>query len=444
MARHLATGRSVSSVLAAATTLGMVAGAGIPAAQATTWYVSALSGKDTNTGKSTTAPFKTIGAITNSNHLDSGDIVIVMPGTYNETVSITTAGKASAYTTLMAQPGAARPVLIGAPTQPNSGAAYGTISIFAPYVRVTGFDVSWQGADGDAIQSYGPKVKNSNGVLRPTVHHLDIENNIAHDAGCGGIDLVFADYVTVKGNVTYNNGHTAPNQCSGISLYELTDFDDGSGFRNVISGNLSYNNIDLVPVVGTKYTTDGNGIIIDDNEHTQSDHVAYQGATLVYGNIVTGNGGVGITCFASKYVTVANNTAYQNQQSKTIQGAIGEFSSADGGSNTFVNNVADTAAATLPAFVDGGSTGDSWDYNLTVGGGNVTATAVKLAMGTHNLPGVNPDFVAASLVPASANFELSKISPALQAGLALNYGVADFGGAVMSAGARPNLGAYTR
>ena len=48
-----------------------------------------------NTGKSTSAPFKTIGAITNSNHLISGDTVIVMPGTYLETVSISTAGKAS-------------------------------------------------------------------------------------------------------------------------------------------------------------------------------------------------------------------------------------------------------------------------------------------------------------------------------------------------------------
>ena len=436
------TGRNISSVLAAAMAFGVIAGAGIPAAQASTWYVSALSGKDTNTGKSTSAPFKTIGAITNSNHLVSGDTVIVMPGTYYETVSISTAGKASAYTTLMAQPGAARPAIIGAPTQPHSGDTYGAISIFAPYVRVTGFDVSWQGADGDAIQSYGPKVKNS-GVLRPTVHHLDIENNIAHDAGCGGIDLVFADYVTVKGNVAYNNGHGAPNQCSGISLYELTDFDNGGGFRNVISGNLSYSNMDLVPVPGTSYTTDGNGIIIDDNEHTQSDHAAYHGATLVYGNIVTGNGGVGITCFASKYVTVANNTAYQNQQSTTIQGPIGEFSSGNGGSNSFVNNIA-YAAAALPAFVDGGSTGDSWDYNLTAGGGNATANAIKLAMGTHNLAGVNPDFAAASLTPATANFELSTISPAIQAGLALNYGVADFGGAVMSVGARPNLGAYTR
>jgi len=431
-------------LLFAVATLGVMVGTSIHGAAAATYYVSGLTGNDHNSGRSASSPLKTIGAITGSNNFSSGDVVVVMPGTYAETVKLATAGRAGAYTTLMAQPGAARPVIIGAPTQPGSSASYGAINVFAPYTRVTGFDVSWQGADGDAISVWGPTAKDRQGVVRPSVHHIDIEDNIAHDAGCGGIDVINADYVTIIGNTTYNNGHTAPNQCSGITLYELTDFDNGSGFRNTVAGNLSYDNFDEVPVPGETYTTDGNGIIIDDSRHTQSDNAAYHGATLVYANIVFGNGGCGVTVFSSDNVTVANNTAYRNQQSTTILGQIGELSSENSGTVSFINNIAVSSGSALPAFIDAGSSKDSWDYNLTSGGGNAIANAVHLTLGTHNLAGVNPQFVAASTNPATANFQLATTSPALKAGEALNYGLADFGGLVMTAGSRPNLGAYTR
>ncbi|MEI9984009.1 MAG: hypothetical protein WDN69_12845 [Aliidongia sp.] len=111
-----------------------------------------------------------------------------MPGTYNEVVSLSVAGRAGAYTTLMAQAVAARPVIVGNPNLPNGGNG-GTIGIFAPYTRVTGLDVSWQGAEGDAISVWGETAKDSKGVVRPAVHHVDIEDNLAHDSGCGGVDV---------------------------------------------------------------------------------------------------------------------------------------------------------------------------------------------------------------------------------------------------------------
>ena len=57
-------GRKYSNLLIATASVGAVFVGGIEAAQATTYYVSALTGNDHNAGKSTTAPFKTIGAIT--------------------------------------------------------------------------------------------------------------------------------------------------------------------------------------------------------------------------------------------------------------------------------------------------------------------------------------------------------------------------------------------
>ncbi len=434
-------GHKYSNLLIAAASAGAVFVGDIASAQATTYYVSALTGNDHNTGKSTTTAFKTIGHITNGN-LASGDIVVVMPGTYDETVKLTVAGKASAYTTLMAQAGAARPVIIGAPTQAGSDASYAAINVWAAYTRVVGFDVSWHGADGDAIGVWGPTAKDSKGVVRPAVHHIDIENNIAHDSGCGGIDSINADYVTVINNVTYNNGHTAPQQCSGISLGQLTDYDSGTGFHNIIASNLSYSNLDITPVPGTKNTTDGNGIIIDDSRHTETDNAAYHGSTLIYGNIVFNNGGCGILAFSSDNVTITNNTAYFNQRSTTIQGVIAELSSERSGTITFKNNIGYSGNAKLPSFQDNTSTGDSWDYNLTDIGGNYVASATKLTLGTHNLGGVSPQFLVPSTSAATANFQLATTSPALHAGYAVSYGVADFSGTVLKAGTKPNLGAY--
>ncbi|MEI9984008.1 MAG: hypothetical protein WDN69_12840 [Aliidongia sp.] len=247
-----------------------------------------------------------------------------------------------------------------------------------------------------------------------------------------------------SGNTVYNNSYTAPNQCSGITLYHLTDLDSGAGFRNTISGNMSYGNFNKVPVPGATYTTDGNGIIIDDSRHTQSDNAAYHGATLVYGNIVFANGGVGIQVFASDNVTVANNTAYKNQQSDTIPGPIGELSSQDSGTTTLVNNIAFTYGAALPAFVEQNSSNDSWDYNLTTNGGNSIAGASHLTLGTHNLAGVDPQFENPSISPAAENFHLASNSPALKAGLAESFGVADISGLLLAVGVKPNLGAYTR
>ena len=433
-------GRKYSNLVIAAASVGAVFVGGIEAAQATTYYVSALIGNDHNAGKSTTAPFKTIGAITNSNYFSSGDIVVVMPGTYNENVTLSVAGKAGAYTTLMAQSGAVRPVIVGGPSLPSGGNG-GTIGIFAPYTRVIGFDASWQGTTGDAITVWGVTTRQK-GVVRPAVHHIDIESNVAHDSGCGGIDVVNADYVTVIGNTVYNNAFTSPNQCSGISLYHLTDFDSGTGFRNTIAGNMSFANFDGVPVPGTNYTTDGNGIIIDDSRHTQSDDAAYHGATLVYGNVVFANGGVGIQVFSSDKVTVANNTAFENQQSTTISGVIGELRSQDSGTIAFVNNIANSANSTLPAAVEQTTSSDSWSYNI-MSGGNYSFTGDNKLTFSHNMTNTSPNFLDPTIVASLENFGLAAGSPALKAGVALNYNAPDITGTVLASGTKPNIGAYT-
>ena len=72
------------------------------------------------------------------------------------------------------------------------------------------------------------------------------------------------------------------------------------------------------------YDTDGNGIIMDDFSNQGSGDVPYPHQSLVAGNISYDNGGAGIFLARSSYVTVANNTAYNNYLDPFNVGSIQE------------------------------------------------------------------------------------------------------------------------
>ena len=64
---------------------------------------------------------------------------------------------------------------------------------------------------------------------------------------------------------------------------------------------------------------DGDGIIIDDGNHSQpvgrplsATVPAYKGTTRIYNNLVWGNGGVGILAYQSANVQIVSNTVWSN------------------------------------------------------------------------------------------------------------------------------------
>src|ERR1700733_4499697 len=77
-------------------------------AHATNYYVS-VSGNDTNSGTSTTSPWRHIQYA--ANHVQAGDTVNVLAGSYNETVNIPVSGSATAgYITFQSYAGQAAAV----------------------------------------------------------------------------------------------------------------------------------------------------------------------------------------------------------------------------------------------------------------------------------------------------------------------------------------------
>lgn len=362
------------------------------------YYVS-TSGSDSADG-SEGSPFASISHAVNAG-LQPGDEVIVKPGTYNESVYVGANGSAAGDITIRSEvPGEAEVI-------PPSGGSNG-FTIEGNYITVDGFNV--HGSD-------------SHGIVAQNNHHVTISNNISHDNGASGVAGAWGDFYTIEGNTTYDNASSG--WYSGISLYQnrnITGDNSTDGFRNIIRNNTSYDN---VTENGTH--TDGNGIIIDDFQSTQTDGFPnYTFETLVENNLVYQNGGKGVQVTWSDGVTVRGNTAYHNNQDLQNTGTWrGEISNAQSSDNTYVNNiaVADPSVNSDNTALDntsyGGYSNDNvvWENNLTYDGTGQASVRTDggNAMPTEadgNLLGVAPQFVDAS----GGDFSLTEGSPAIDAG----------------------------
>ena len=390
-----------------------------------TIYYVATSGSNNGNG-STTEPYRSIQQALDSG-LQPGDEVVVRAGTYQEAININTGGSAAANVTLRAEvPGT---VTIEAPSSGWNG-----ISVNDNYVTVSGFTVS--NANGDGLEGNN-------------VHHVEVLNNVFNGNGESGIQFNGSDFIKIDGNVTYENA--ADGWFSGISVYQnrnLTGDTSTDEFRTIISNNISYDN-----VTRTGDHTDGNGIIIDDFQSTQtSGFPSYDFPTLVENNLVYGNGGKGIQVVWSDGVTVRNNTAYHNNNDDLNVGTWrGEISNSQSSNNTFINNimVADPDINALNTAIDNTSYGSYtnenvvWISNLTFNG--QTGSASVRTDGNNNMPstadgnllGVNPGFEN-----APNDFRLSDGSVAIDAG-STAYGLpgVDLDGLVRAVGV-VDMGAY--
>ncbi|KAB0680346.1 right-handed parallel beta-helix repeat-containing protein [Aureimonas leprariae] len=370
-----------------------------------TKYYVATTGSSGGNG-STSSPFRTIGGAMSSN-LKPGDEVVVKAGTYAESINITKDGSAAGDITLRSEvPG-------GALIRPPAG-SHNAISVNANYVTIDGFDI--KGGGGDGIEANN-------------VHHVSVLNNKVHDAGESGIQFNGSDYIKIEGNETYNNASTG--WFSGISVYEnrnITGNTSTEGYRTIVRDNISHDN-----VTKSGAHTDGNGIIIDDFQSTQaSGHPNYTFKTLVEGNLVYDNGGKGVQVTWSDSVTVANNTAYHNNQDPLNSGTWrGELSNSASSNNTWVNNiaVADPSLNKNNTAIDNTSTGGYinknvvWANNLTYDG-TAGHASVKTDGGNAmpstangNQLGVDPKFLGA----AHGDFHLGSGSAAI------NHGTSEYG-----------------
>jgi parallel beta-helix repeat protein len=358
------------------------------------------------TGKGTpTNPFRSSWYF---NHvLLPGDTLHVMPGTYPG-LFLSASGSAGGGMVRYVGDPTSRPKIYV-----TSGNAI-EVASGAHYIYISGFETQ-------------STALNKNGVFLETatpVHHIVIDNIYAHDNSCAGISAIHADYLQVTNSVVANNAITSSLDCSGIDVYQLTNVDTAPGFHNVISGNIAYGNRNTVPASGMPSVTDGNGIILDDFDHTQNGYgsiaPAYTGATLVQNNITFNNGGRGIHVYFSNNVLVRNNTVYGNETSPAFSvPGFAEIQAIRASNVQIYNNVIYVGVPTHYALWSADSSNVTADYNIYYGGlAAWIQNSPTVTWGPHNVF-ANPMLKNPAInAPSTADFHLQSGSPALSAAIA--------------------------
>ncbi|MBC8009181.1 MAG: right-handed parallel beta-helix repeat-containing protein [Burkholderiales bacterium] len=367
-----------------------------------------------------------------------GDTILVAAGTYDtgRGLSVRNSGHPDAWIKLHAAPGA-RPKLI------SSGWSGIELRGGIGYVEIAGFELEWiaDPANTDPVHGAG---------IAPMYasHHIRILNNVVHGFGTGGIVSLDCDYLHIEGNVIHNTSKTSPYGGSAISLCRAFDFDKFEGYRNVLRGNIAYDNeltvVTQVSSGGTGRTlTDGNGIIIDvfnksranplkpHGEDRDGPLAPYTGRTLIENNLMHDNGGRGIHVFRSSHVDVVNNTTHMNQKSRDIQ--AGELTAVESSHVVFLNNLC-YGRLDKRGNTQDGSSRVIWHRNLFF---NVADVLVH-----DGIIEADPLFVAPAHDAKSDGFRLRPGSPALRAGALLGAATTDLEGRPRPAKGPIDIGAY--
>jgi len=328
-------------------------------------YYVATTGNDANDG-SAPHPWLTI------QHADgagggrtAGDCVNVAPGTYAAGVQPTHGGNlasATGYVVYRCQ------TLDGCKITATGGFAdpaftFNTAGSGPNYFIIDGFELAARSEQVYGVGVMAADINNPGSATVLTMHHLWVQNCIIHGYGQAGINPGGTDYQYYIHNTIYDNARvTCDAQGSGIGIVvpkafpvaptnddktnpnpRIGTFVSGSDFfHNVIEWNVVYNNaLTSCGTVGNPYDTDGNNIILDTFNTWNGNSVTYPHPSLVALNVVYNAGGGGVHIFSSNYVTVANNTCYNNYLDPANQGSVrGCIDSTQSFGDTYINNIA--------------------------------------------------------------------------------------------------------
>lgn len=375
-----------------------------------------------------------------------GDLIYVLNGVYRD--SDTPGAAAALRVTRSGAPGA--PITYAAfphhhPEIRASSTSWEGIKVAgAAYIEIDGFTVignseTLRYEDAYAARALPTGTYNANGIFvaddidGARAHHVTVRNNLVRHWPGGGIGTKNVDYVTIENNVVHSNSWFSVYANSGISILVPWNFDDSTGYRNVVTRNIAFDNESYVPWKALGRISDGNGIIIDSTRALERDTgERYVGRTSVTNNISFSNGGSGVHAFDCEFVDIINNTVYNNSRSPALSYA-GLYASYCNETNV-LNNIVSLRAGE-PSNNATNNTAVVYDYNIYFNG------LPPVAMGPHDLV-ADPLLARPSDSGSAGDFTVLRGSPAIDSGTATLAPTVDYTGSRRPRGTGVDRGAF--
>jgi parallel beta-helix repeat protein len=274
---------AIGTLLAVATCLQ----AASASAADSTLYVDKGNPACSDTGSGTASqPFCTIGAA--AAHVSQGQTVEVASGTYPESVTVPSAGSATAPITFTAAPGASVTL---------SGQANGFVISGKSWITINGFAVT-------GTSSYGISVSNSSHVTL-SGNHVTYAGQPLSGQTRAGINFSNVSDSLIAGNTADHNSY------AGIQL-------TGGSTGNVVRENETFANARqyerAAPGIRL-YGAPGNVVAGNVSHHNEDSGIeAYAGSnnTLIYNNVTYLNGDHGIDNLTCTGQHIVANSVYKN------------------------------------------------------------------------------------------------------------------------------------
>ncbi len=353
-----------------------------PQIQAAEFYVSVLTGQDSNSGLTAAAPFRTLNKGRDS--ASAGDTVYVMNGTYqngnygsgkttNNGVVFTIRGSGNATDGYITYKNYAD----HSPKIQFDGAGGIRFDGGVEYVIIDGIDIQGPSADITYTQAYAKRQEraglgpdtgdsdnyyNGRGIFGWGPHrHIIIRNCEVYDTPSSGIRFNDSDHITIEDCTVGRTCWWTSSASSAIVFAETVAVDDDNtdAIKMIFRRNVVYDNWNRIPFYtatipdnasppradyGTPaqdYILDGQGIYV-----TRSDP-NYIGTFLMENNFCMNNGKNGINFDHSDSATaiIRHNTLYHNGSHNFIQtehdgpNRVAGISASDIASAKIVNNI---------------------------------------------------------------------------------------------------------
>jgi hypothetical protein len=287
------------------------------------------------------------------------------------------------------------------------------------------------------------------------LHHIIFANDIANVCGRGGYGMpafsttIGSDYVVFIGDIAYGTSGSSTACDSAFDIYAPVQTDTLPGTHIYVAGNFAWDNVNANPCGGGT-PTDGEGLIFDSFDGSQTGSATYNAQAVATNNIFFLNGGRGILFFQNKVSSplaklyAVNNTLYGNNKD-TNQNSVNcaallfsatFFSQAYG--NLAITN-SSTGCGANPVYALGVMFGsDSSDhvyqnFAYSASGNNtITTGSDSFVFGPNNILGTNPSLSnpvdpgapscgSASSVPNCMATVIANFTPTTAAAKAYGY-----------------------